>query len=311
MPKLEQAIRHAFSKIDAGDPAKRHQIYDAIWQMQEKTLAAESKPDKQAVQEKRARLSRIIKKIEAEFQQSAPAMNDRLDSISPARERTNHRAASSGPEEEAGFMANRPENRIKKYRRFPLRLLTILFITLLVTGFIAWAFFYNLIGGFSPAADRSVLPPSYQDSLNPPGWTQVFNPADPAGLTTTGNAAAQLHNEEGADFIRIHGKTAKDVTIIEIGQGALMALRGKTATINIIARSSSKNSTPTSIICDFGNDEVNGHYRFNVSPARNNLLLDVNVPQTVNAPARLYISTNSADKNAGIDIFSVLIQAVK
>ncbi|AQS41202.1 MAG: Hypothetical protein BHV28_04900 [Candidatus Tokpelaia hoelldobleri] len=307
MPKLEQAIRHAFSKIDANDPAKRHQIYDAIWQMQEKTLTAEAKPDKQAIQEKRARLSHIIKKIEAEFQQFAPAVNDRLDSVSPARERTNHRAASSGPEEEAGPMVNRH----KKHRRSPLRLLAILLIILLVTGFIAWAFFYSLIGGFSPTPDRPVSAPSYQDSLNPPGWTRVFNPADPAGLTTTGNATAQLHNEEGADFIRIHGKTAKDVTIIEIGPGALMALRGKTATINIIARGLSKNGTPASIICDFGNDEVNGHYRFNVSAARNNLLLEVNVPQTVNAPARLYISTNSADKNAGIDIFSVLIQAVE
>lgn len=308
MPKLEQAIRHAFSKIDATDPAKRHQIYDAIWQMQEKTLTAESNINKQENDKKRAQLSRIIKKIEAEMQ-AVPFVGAGVET--PAKKRTRHKAASGGPKEEAGLMANRPENKTKKYKHFPLRLLTTLLIILLVSGFITWAFFYNLLGGFSLTPDRSVFVPSYQDSLNPPGWTRVFNPADPAGLATTGNATAQLHNDEGIDFIRIHSNTAKDVATIEIGQGALMALRGKTATINIIARGLSKNGTRASIICDFGNDEINGHYRFNVSATRNNLLLEVNVPQTINTPARLYISTNSADKNAGIDIFSILIQAVE
>jgi len=308
--KLEQAIRHAFSKINAADPAKRHQIYDAIWQMQEKALAAESKPDSPEKAKKRAQLSRIIKKIEAEFRLSSPVMDDRLGSVSPARERTSRRTAAES-EKEADFMANSPMNHRRKYRRFPLRLLIILFIILLGISFIAWAFFYKLIDGFSPMSSNSVSAPAHQDSLNPAGWTRVFNPADPAGLTTTGNATAQLHNAEGADFIRIHGNTEKDITIIEIGQGALMALRGKTATINIVARGLRKNGTKASIICDFGNDEVHGHYRFNLSATRNNLLLKVNVPQTVNAPARLYISTNSADKNAGIDIFSVLIKAVE
>jgi len=121
-------------------------------------------------------------------------------------------------------------------------------------------------------------------------------------------ATAQIHNEADASFVRIQANNAGDAAIIEIGQGALMNLRGKTVTLNVTARSADRATTQLSLTCDFfGTGELTGRHRFEVSPTLEPLLFQLRIPQSINSPAKLYITSDLSDSKSAVDIFTVLI----
>jgi len=82
----------------------------------------------------------------------------------------------------------------------------------------------------------------------------------------------------------------------------------KTAALNIISRSADrKNTAYLSLIFDFGNGTIIGRTRFKVLPTSRNVLFNINISQTMNNLAKLYISNNVGKKHE-VDIFSILIK---
>lgn len=314
MQKIEQAINHALRQIDASNPAMRQKIYETIWHAHERSLAAKKQLDAAAKTAKRQQLTRLIKSIESRFHQPETAFHDRLD-IAPGADRKHNASAGIGPEEESRSPLadsdivtdhDRPKHQHKRswFGTYAL-IITLLVISL----FVLWSFYNSLTGTNRLAANlQGSLAPMRQSEHKQDGWLSVFEAGSITSLAVQGAATTEVHNEPDANFVRIQTNGPGDAAIIEIGQGALMKLRGKTATMSIMARSASRKMTQLSVTCDFGNGALTGRHRFEVSPTTGPLLFQIDIPPSINGPAKLYITSDMPGQKHAADIFSVLIK---
>lgn len=181
-------------------------------------------------------------------------------------------------------------------------------LTVFVAVFVAWSF-YNSFGRPGAAKKQTALStaPAQQNDYGKNGWIEIFNPVNVAGLDVRGTASADLHNEPDANFIRLTSYKADDAAIIEIGQGALMPLQGKTATFKLVARNSDNAIGQLNLMADFGNGAVT-HYRFELSPTVTALLFRLPVPQKLGKSAQFYIGGDATGKPCQMDIFSLLVR---
>lgn len=314
LQKIEQAIRHVLGRIDAPNAATRRKIYETTWNAHEKSIAVVLPQSKAQKAKKREQLTLLIRTIEAEYRSPRKKNNDQLDMVSPKMERASNLASGSGPEEENTRLVADSDNGINEYpkhehKRSWLGAHALFPILLAIMILVVWFFYNSLTGTGQPTDDRHTsIAPMRRNEDSRDGWIQVFDPGNVTSLAVRGAATAEVYNEEDTSFVRIHGNNNQDAAIIEIGQGVLMKLRGKTVTLNIIARSANKkNKAQLSLTCDFGNGMVTGRRRFEVLPTRTSLLFNVDIPQSINGPAKLYINSDLLGKKHEVDIFSVLI----
>ncbi len=67
MESIERAIRNAFAKTDAGNPAARQRIYESAWGAHERALAVNASLSDAQKEQRRLRLKEAISAIEEEF----------------------------------------------------------------------------------------------------------------------------------------------------------------------------------------------------------------------------------------------------
>jgi len=348
LQKFQQLIHQAFAKIDASDPGKRQKVYENVWLMQEKSLIAQNAAaaDKQEKRRHLTQLLKTIEKqyrapapgaVMAEPEQPPDLLPEMFSPAPPTDRPPKPAAEQAAPHHPAGRRqaAGRPEhdkdsdsslyyleqevNRkvaakpdeaapslLKKARSSHY---IIAALAIFVALFVAWSF-YNSFGLPGSARKHMALStaPARQNNYNENGWVEIFNPANVAGLDVRGTAAADLHNEPDANFIRLTSYKADDTAIIETGQGALAALRGKTATFKLVARNADNGIGQLNLTADFGTG-ARVYYRFELSPTASALLFRLPVPQNLAGPARFYIGSDVKDKPGAIDIFSLLVRA--
>lgn len=316
MQKLEQVICNTLHKVDASDTSIRQKVYRTVWSKHERSLATATLMSETEKSKRRSYLTYIIRIIEDKYRISNAGFNDQLHAVSPGVERSAGFASGIGPEEEpcnfaADSVTNADEWPQHQHKRFWLAANAFPLILFFITVFVIWSFYNTLTGSprvpDDPHASNAPMRLLQEEQNQKSGWIQVFNPANITSLEVRGAATAQIYNETDTSFVRVQASGAKDAAIIEIGEGTLMHLRGKTATLNIVARSTGSNPTQLSLICDFGNGKVTGRRRFEVPPARETLLFNVDIPQSINNPAKLYIVSDLSGEKHGVDIFSVLI----
>jgi len=195
------------------------------------------------------------------------------------------------------------------WQRIKLSTYIIGILSILVALFVVWSF-YNSFGGAAPAKRAQFTGPMHQNNYGMNGWTEVFNPGNINGLpATAGAAAVNLHNEPDAQFIRITSRDPdKDAVILNIGQGALLKLRGKTASFKLIARNVENNMGQLSLAADFGNGRPRRRYDFELPPTAKQLLFRLDIPQDLKNGVRFYLSAGKADGQPHeVDIFSLLL----
>ncbi|PRD41011.1 hypothetical protein C5748_23815 [Phyllobacterium phragmitis] len=73
MEGIERAIRNAFAKGDAGNPATRQRIYESAWSAHEHALSANAALSEQQKTQRRDRLKATISRIETEFRPAQPS----------------------------------------------------------------------------------------------------------------------------------------------------------------------------------------------------------------------------------------------
>lgn len=352
MQKFQQLIYQAFSRIDASDAKMRQRVYENIWLMQEKSLAAQNAAEEQK-QDKRHQLTQLLKTVEMQYRaaarpaQPAPdktaavkaqprqpeaappaayadrpplqaqpaqqrqeqAYQDAFAGISPLKADRNGDSSLYYLEQEVNRKVTEADEKAPSFfKRAKLGAYFIGILSALIAVFVAWSF-YNSFGapGISRKQQALSTAPMQQNNYGKNGWVEVFNPANVTGLAAQGTASADLHNEPDANFIRITAHNADDAAIIEIGQGALMPLRGKTATFKLVARNSNNAIGQLNLTADFG-DGTRAHYRFELSPTAAPLLFRLAIPQKLSRPVKFYIGGDNTGKQYQADIFSLLVR---
>ncbi|KAA6206384.1 MAG: hypothetical protein DU429_03325 [Candidatus Tokpelaia sp.] len=347
MQKFQQLIHQAFAKIDASDPQMRQKVYENIWLIQEKSLIAQNTDNEQKQEkrrhltellkaaEKQYRLTQAEAAGSGEHgqKQHAPLPPEMPPAIEPQKTAEAAQSTASPPNNRAAAVNNREKEQkndsslyyleqevnrkvAKKSDKTAPSLLKkarsggyiIGILAVFVAVFVAWSF-YNSFGRPGAAKKQTALStaPAQQNDYGKNGWVEVFNPANVAGLDVQGTASADLHNEPDADFIRLTSYKADDAAIIEIGQGALIPLQGKTATFKLVARNGDNAIGQLNLMADFGNGAVT-HYRFELSPTVTPLLFRLPVPQKLSKAAQFYIGGDAAGKPCQMDIFSLLVR---
>ncbi len=87
MESIERAIRNAFTKADAHNPATRQRIYESAWGAHERALAANTALSDGQKEQRRQKLKDAISRIEEEFKTGGEANDRREPSLdAPRRE---------------------------------------------------------------------------------------------------------------------------------------------------------------------------------------------------------------------------------
>gem|GEM_PF-1567258 len=181
---------------------------------------------------------------------------------------------------------------------------TIAFI--LVACFTAWTFYASFGSPESKRARQALMTaPLKQNAYDKNGWTEIFNPLTASGIKTAGGAAAELHKEPDANFIRVTTRQSDDAAILTVSGNALQNLRGKTAVLKLLARSADDQIGPLRMTADFGNGERQ-IYKFELSPTEKPLLFSLDIPQSVTDGAKFYISNEAPAGMHEIDIYAIL-----
>lgn len=318
LSNIEHTIRILLTKVNISDPAERRKVYESAWNAQERYLIKNHDIiDNETRQEKRDELMAIIRHIEQEYRYPRP----QAPKTKPTAQRPR---ASQNASQKPKSSAIRPGKFHIPYRKRKIghdsRLVfgALWLLVLIILAFIAWSFYNSLATPpqkpeivDKPALPKTVTRPVKQNVSYPAKWTRIFNPQDVTALAVDGSAKAQIINEDKESFVRITANSINDAAILNIGSGALDPLRGKIATIDIIARSSANSPSQLVVTCDFGGGNDCGRIRFEVPVTREDLLFNVTIPASRFGEGSLRITSDRSDEGKGVDIYGILIQSAQ
>lgn len=310
LQNIERTIHYAFHKIDSSNPLTRQKIYKTIWSTHERLLMSKKQLNNSEKAKKRKQLILLLKKIEKEYHLFHKDSNDQFDFLQ-REEGTSEFKPRTGPEEDydstTDFTIFTKKERSQKSFWLPICLLALIVLGVIV--FFSWSF-YSYFSASNLPSNRQMSETTKQTSNKHQNeWTQIFDPSNVNALAVRGAATTEVHNEAGISFVRIQTETIGDIAIIEVGQSALMKLRGKTATIGIMARGVGRTITKLNLVCDFGVEKNVEKQWFELSQSVTPLLFQVHIPHSMSIPVKIYINSSLSNRDHGIDIFSILVKS--
>lgn len=219
---------------------------------------------------------------------------------------------------------------------FALMLSVVVLLAMVVVG--GWWVFST--GAFQSAAERDTSvpnPPAQLQSENylagPPedqsrssgpariqaageadtGWVTLFNPSDPTTLSLEGNANAAIDSDPFGAFARIVSPDTSSTVSVDVPQGTLEALAGKTAQFSIVARADDGAETQMSVTCDLAEYGDCGRLRFAVIASDNEFLFRVDLPEGVrpSGPGRLIFLTDLDNTGKAVKLSAVRVRELQ
>ncbi|GAB1580881.1 hypothetical protein [Phyllobacterium phragmitis] len=346
MEGIERAIRNAFAKGDAANPATRQRIYESAWSAHEHALAANTRLSEEQKARRRDSLKATISSIEAEFRPAQPAaspegprVDSSLDDVSPEPPRNGRPVASAaagapavqGPAldrddvrppgkkrrgADLGYEGGATRRDRETRSRSPFMSYVLPALILLVFAFIGWSLFNSFTDMSRPNLGRTLsngAPAKEGEEAGDMNWITVFTPSDPTLMSVRGGATAEIASEGSQSFARVKSGGPDDEIVFDVGQGILDEVAGKKATFNIIARSDDGKPTQMSVSCDFGALGDCGRKRYDVTDASNDFLFDVEFPQGKQPDAAGTITINSDISGAGksVDIYAIRVSVAQ
>ncbi|RCS24703.1 hypothetical protein DUT91_04280 [Phyllobacterium salinisoli] len=343
MEGIERAIRNAFAKGDAANPATRQRIYESAWSAHEHALSANAALSEPQKTQRRDRLKATISRIEAEFRPAQPlAMTqprvepgfgdlsagsrqngqsaaaplagsptiegpalDRDDVRPSARKQ---RGADLGYE---GGAARRDGRKAKS--RSPFLSYVLPALVLLGVGIVGWSFYNSLTDVRRPQSSTTALangaPLKEGEEAGQANWITVFTPSEPTRMSVRGRATAEIAGTGSMSFARVKSGGPDDQIVFDVGQGILEEIAGKKVTFDIVASSDDGKPTQMSVSCDFGAMGDCGRKRYDVSDANSDFLFDVVLPEGKRPDAAGTITINSDISGAGkiVDIHAIRV----
>ncbi|MCX2698107.1 MULTISPECIES: hypothetical protein [Ochrobactrum] len=335
MESIERAIRNAFAKSDAHNPATRQRIYEAAWGAHERALVSNSALSEEQRQQRRQKVKNAISEIEAEFKssQAASAMREpTLDSpysadpvldggafdAGPALDTADIRSASKKNKRasaDLGYEAGVSRKDRKKKRRSPFLSFGVPVLVIVVLGLIGFSLYNSFAdftrgGSSSPLLTDNRMAP-IKEGEDPEGrtWINIFTPADATRMSVQGGATAEIMREGTNSFARLQSKGPNDSVTFDVGEGVLSQLAGKKATFDIVARSEDGKPTQMSVNCDFAGLGDCGRRRYDVRDSVSDFLFDQDFAKAEAGGRAGKITINSDLSGAGkpVDIFAIRV----
>lgn len=337
MEGIERAIRNAFAKGDAANPATRQRIYESAWSAHEHALAANASLSDPQKAQRRDRLKATISHIESEFRPArpaAPAQHKRVEPAlggvvegrkdvpakgallaeGPALDRDDLRPTAKKKHRDAdfGFEGGAPRRDVKKKPRSALLSYVLPALILLVFALMGWSLYNSFTDVMGPSRTTALMngaPAREGEDVLDGKWINIFNAGDPTRISVRGSAKAEIANQGQARFARVKTQGTEDAVVFDVGEGILKEIAGKKATFDIIARSDDGKPTQMSVSCDFGAMGDCGRKRYDVSDARSDFLFDVTFPEGRQSTATGAITINSDVSGSGkaVDIYAIRV----
>ncbi|KXF78701.1 hypothetical protein ATN84_02670 [Paramesorhizobium deserti] len=345
MEGIERAIRNAFAKGDAANPATRQRIYESAWSAHEHALAANAGLSEEQKAGRRDRLKATISRIETEFRPAQQAVNTEGPSADPsldisAEPHRNGRPVASATSRTAameeptldrddvrpagkkargadlGYEGGATRRDREDKPRSPFLSYVLPTLILLVFAFIGWSLFNSFTDISRPNLGRTLsngAPAKEGEEAGDMNWITIFTPSDPTQMSVHGSATAEITSERSQSFARVKSTGPDDEIVFDVGQGVLDEIAGKKATFDIIARSDDGKPTQMSVSCDFGALGDCGRKRYDVTDASNDFLFDVEFPAGKQPDAGGTITINSDISGAGkiVDIYGIRVSVAQ
>ncbi|MCG6113852.1 MAG: hypothetical protein MEQ84_01520 [Mesorhizobium sp.] len=232
----------------------------------------------------------------------------RLDAAPERRATPSRRPAAS----EADLAGERDDARVllagRRSWTGPV-LVLLLLVALAAGGWWVWQSGLVALPEGPPEPQLSEPATSDQQGATPPGqivrardddsWIRVFDPADPATVTASGDAIAAADEQDGAIFIQARSGASGAPVRFGIGEGALQTVAGTRAVFRISASADEEEGeTQITVECDFAALGDCGRRRYLVGITQEDFLFEVQLPNA-NPGGAGAILVNSDIENQG------------
>lgn len=330
MESIDRAIRGAFAKTEAHNPATRQRIYEAAWGAHERALAANTSLSEEQKQKRREKVKDTISRIEREYKMTpqpqpqapqTPSIDPILGGVTAssrvASDHSDQGSSTKGRRRARNSEYDRgvsPRNRTAKRSPLIVRLGLPLLI-LLVLVIIGYSLFnsfanFNRNASTSPLHANSVMSP-LREGEDPEGrkWIDIYTPQDATRMGVNGRAQARIMREGDQSFVRVESFGNNDTVTFEVGAGLLDQLAGKKATFDIVA--SSEATTQISVSCDFGSLGDCGRRRYDVNDSVSDFLFDIDMPsgQKPTGSGIITIHSDLSGNGKPVDIYAIRVAA--
>lgn len=333
MESIERAIRNAFAKAEAHNPAARQRIYEAAWGAHERALATNAALNDGQKAQRRQKLKDAISRIEREFlprQDTAPQREPSSDTLGSADPVLGRAAFEAGPALDTadirptlkksrrsageGYEASATHRSRTKKRRSPFYSYGIPALVLVVAVMIGYSLYNSFAdftrGSSSPLhADGSIAP--VMEGEDPEGrrWINIFTPQEATRMSVQGRGQAEIMREGNSSFVRIQSLGVGDTITFDVGEGVLNQLAGKKATFDIVARSEGEGTTQMSVSCNFAALGDCGRRRYDIRDTIGDFLFDVTFPadQTVGGGGTITINSDLSGQGKPVDIYAIRV----
>jgi outer membrane biosynthesis protein TonB len=338
---VEQAIRAALAKGDAGDQGFRRRIYGSASAALERSLTARSYTD-QEISARRQSLLATIRHIESEFLLAAeantpevarvdvpvskprdmkpaetptgslraPTLEPQVDVRAPAPESRKQEApkpVQAAQPAKASDTAKIIEPRQSRpWLKYALNGAIVL--ALIVGGF--WAYsvgqqIYIDATSPTPAGQRPALAESASSGdVDKIEWIQIFAATDTDLLSAPQGAKAEIASRNGTNYVVMTGDGSKEVAV-KIGSGLMQTFAGKRVMFNFKARSTNGTTLDTGMHCEFSADTKCERKRFKISPETAEYMFAVNVAASAKADGALLIAPDLTGGGGTVEIENI------
>jgi hypothetical protein len=317
---VEQAIRAALSKGDAGDQAFRRRIYGSASAALERSLSARAYTEAEIAVRRKSLLS-TIRIIESEFliavevdvpevpavvQPAEPRTAKVLDELT-SQPANNAVEAPQTRERMAAKPVKIPAQR-KNRPWFKYALNGGFLLVLVLGGF--WGYRQGTrIYAEATTPGQVNQKPLLAENAESIGseakdWIQVFSARDTDLLSPAQGAKAEITSRDGNNYVVMTGDGTNEVAI-KIGAGLMQTFAGKRVLFNYKARSVNGAILETGMHCAFGEDTICERKRFKIGPQTAEYMFAVTVGASVRGDGALLIAPDLTGGGGAVEIENI------
>jgi hypothetical protein len=344
---IETAVRNAFKKGNPSDSAFRERVYRAAFAATERAIEANPGLTSEAAQSRRESVRTTIEQIESEFVPAsldpgpAPAVGQVASDMQAPAVEAETRAARAAPyveprldpaverhEDNGAISVDAAEVERRRANRrgggFLSRLLSVAVVLLVAAAGLWWLMSNGFLEAPPEIADVQVpteeeapaegagdapLLPQVEDSRD---WITIFTPDDPASVVASGDASAEVMEDDSGRFIRIRSGAGGAPVSFDVGQGVLERIAGGRAVFDIVARAEEGMPTEIAVECDFGALGDCGRRRYAVNYERGDYLFEVDLPDGApNGAGTIAVTSDVDGEGKAVDVYEIRVSAAE
>lgn len=140
-------------------------------------------------------------------------------------------------------------------------------------------------------------------------WTDVYNPAGDATVSTRGSATAEVVTDGDAPALRITSRAADQngEVLIPLGADVLQTLAGRKSVLALTVRSATNDATQIYVKCEFSTLGDCGRRRFDVTYETTDILFNLDYDRALapSSPGHIVINSDISGGGRGIDLLAI------